>query len=95
MPVNRELQEVCRRVIWFESPEQALQNPPLFLCYLMQNGTDKDFISASRHFDDTDFRKALDQAPAGILDAPSWAYWNLKLNDKPDRPMPERFPNAV
>lgn len=87
-----ELTKVCRRIIWFEEPEEALRNPHHFLCYLMQNGTDRDVLTAQHYFSDMEFRAALDIAPAGILDARSWAYWNLMLNDMPERSMPERFP---
>lgn len=35
---------------------------------------------------DDDIREALDQAPPGIIDARSWAYWNSKMGRYPARP---------
>ena len=32
---------------------------------------------------DDDAREALDHAPPGVIDAHSWAYWNLKLGRVP------------
>src|SRR5260370_42366679 len=36
------------------------------------------------------FREALDNAPAGIVDPRSWAYWNLRLGRYPAAPLPRR-----
>ena len=43
-----------------------------------------------QYVSDADFREVLDRAPAGIVDARSWAYWNLKMGRYPAPPMPER-----
>jgi hypothetical protein len=43
-----------------------------------------------RYVSDDDFREALDQAPPGIIDARSWAYWNSKLGRYPAPPIPVR-----
>jgi hypothetical protein len=39
---------------------------------------------------DDDLREALDDAPPGIVDPRSWAYWNSKLGRYPPPPMPTR-----
>lgn len=95
MPIASDLETVARRVIWFEEPHEALADPHHFLCYLMQNGTDQDVITSYRYFSEDDFRAALKNAPAGILDGPSWAYWNLMLNQDPEQPMPQRFKDDI
>jgi hypothetical protein len=38
----------------------------------------------------SEFREALDNAPAGVIDARSWAYWNLKCGRAPAPPLPVR-----
>jgi hypothetical protein len=43
-----------------------------------------------QYVSDDDFREALDQAPPGIIDPRSWAYWNSKMDRYPAPPAPER-----
>lgn len=43
-----------------------------------------------RYVDDTGLIEALDNAPPGIIDARSWAYWNNVLGRYPPPPMPKR-----
>ncbi len=50
----------------------------------------EDMQIIRRHVCDDDFRTALDQAPPGIIDARSWAYWNSKLGRYPPPPRPVR-----
>ena len=88
------LQEVARRVVWFDSPEQTLSNPPLFLAHLMVYGTLEEVLAVKQHFTDRDFQNVLDNPPAGIFDPRSWAYWNLVFGNQPSTPLPvaRRFP---
>jgi hypothetical protein len=88
---NPDLLAVARRVIWFEPPERALADPIRFLAYLMTYGTLDDVAVVRRYLDLTDFREALDQAPAGIIDERSWAYWNAVTGRYPAPPMPRRI----
>ncbi len=39
---------------------------------------------------DDDLREAVAEAPPGIFDARSWAYWNLTLGHWPTPALPER-----
>lgn len=86
----RDLGVVARRVIWFEPPEQSLADTNRFLAYLMTYGTPADVLAARRHFSLDDMRTALENAPPGIFDPQSWAYWNLVTGRDPDTPMPIR-----
>jgi hypothetical protein len=93
LPLVPELMDIAPRVIWFEEPQQALANPVRFLAYLMTYGTAEDIIAVRRHISDADFMNALDKAPPGIMDARSWAYWNVMAGRYPTPPMPRRtFP---
>jgi hypothetical protein len=85
-----ELLELARRIVWFEPPEDALADSVRFLAYLMTYGTAEDIAVARRHFTHDDFREAVEKAPPGILDARSWAYWNLMVGRDPASPMPRR-----
>jgi hypothetical protein len=91
LPHNPDLLRVAPRVIWFESAEEALANPLRFMAYLFTYGTLEDIQVVKRYLDHDDFREALDQAPPGIIDERSWAYWNTVLGRYPAPPMPRRF----
>jgi hypothetical protein len=77
-------------VIWFEAPERALADPVRFLAYLMTYGTAEEIAVVRRYLTLSDFREALDHAPAGIMDERSWAYWNVMTGRYPVPPMPRR-----
>ena len=86
-----ELLALARRVIWFEDPQTALSDPVRFLAYLMTFGTAEDVTVARRSFRPDDFRHAVENAPPGIMDERSWAYWNLVVGRDPAPPMPRRL----
>jgi hypothetical protein len=90
IPLNGETERVARRVIWFESPAQALADPVRFMAYAMSHAMHNDMKVIRRYVSDADFREALDHAPPGIIDPRSWAYWNSKLGRFPPPPMPRR-----
>ena len=90
VPLTPEIAEVSRRVIWFEEPEQAIADTVRFVAYVMTYGCHEDMAVIRQHLSDEDLREALSQAPPGIFDGRSWAYWNLKLDRYPTPPLPQR-----
>ncbi len=90
IPLNTEIEPVVRRIIWFEPPEQALADPIRFMAYAMACATHEDMKVIRRYVDDTDFLEALDNAPPGIIDRRSWAYWNSLMGRYPAPPPPVR-----
>jgi hypothetical protein len=90
LPSNSDLLAVAPNVVWFEPPEQALADPIRFLAYLMTYGTSEEIAVVQRYVDLADFREALEQAPPGIIDERSWAYWNIVTGRYPVPPMPRR-----
>jgi hypothetical protein len=90
IPLTPETRAIARRVIWFESPAQALRDPIRFMAYAMAHATHEDMKRLRGHVSDDEFREALDKAPAGIIDPRSWAYWNLKMGRYPAPRMPRR-----
>jgi hypothetical protein len=90
LPHNADLLGVAPRVIWFEPPERALADPVRFLTYLMTYATPDEIAVVRRHVPLDDFRAALEQAPPGIMDERSWAYWNIMTGRDPVPPMPRR-----
>jgi hypothetical protein len=90
LPLTPEIEAVARRVVWFEEPRQAIADPARFLAYAMTYGVHDDLSIIRRYVSDDDLREALDQAPPGIFDPRSWAYWNVMLGRYPVPPMPQR-----
>src|ERR1700689_5681229 len=91
IPLTRETRAVARRIVWFETPAEALADPVRFMAYAMATATHADMKVLRRHVSDEDFREALDHAPPGIIDPRSWAYWNLKMGRYPPPPLPRRM----
>ena len=95
MTYPAELQRVAKRVVWFKTPEEALNDPKLFLAHVMTYGTLDDIVVAMQHFADTDFDRVLTDPPAGVFDLRSWNYWNLRFHHEPVPPLPQRqFPQT-
>lgn len=89
-PHSDDLMKVAPRVVWFKAPEAALADPVRFLAYVMTYGTPEDVAVVRRHVGDDGFREALEHAPPGIMDARSWAYWNVMAGKDDIPPMPVR-----
>lgn len=89
VPVNETTLAIARRVVWFEPPEKALGDTVRFLAYAFRYGTHADMRTLRGFVRDDDLRAALEQAPPGVIDGRSWAYWRLML-DLPPRPLPTR-----
>ncbi|MBF0137443.1 MAG: hypothetical protein H7833_10480 [Magnetococcus sp. DMHC-1] len=91
IPLTPEMERVARRIIWFEKPALALADPIRFMAYAMAYATPEDMSIIQRHVSHADFLEAIDQAPPGIIDPRSWAYWNAKIAGRhPPPPLPVR-----
>ena len=90
LPITPQILSIAPRIIWFEPPEQALANPIRFLAYAMTYARHEDMRVIRQYVSGDDFREALDRAPPGIIDARSWAYWNLMMGRYPAPPLPKR-----
>src|SRR5690554_3413860 len=90
IPITPQTLEIAGRIIWFEPPQKALSNPVRFMAYAIAYARHEDMRVIRQHVCDDEFREALDQAPPGIIDPRSWAYWNSKMGRYPPPPMPVR-----
>ncbi|SRR5260221_13567055 len=90
LPKTPELLQVARRVVWFEAPGEALADPVRFLAHVMVFGAIEDLCALDGIVGKDQFREALEQAPPGIFDPRSWAYWNLVCGRDPAPPLPVR-----
>lgn len=84
---------MARKYVWWQPPEHALADRPLFLAQMMNLGTADDLrwllsrVSASE----------LRDPPIGIFDARSWNFWHVRLGltppaSLPARSLPREFP---
>lgn len=90
LPETSELLAVAERVVWFKPPREALAEPVHFLAHVMTYGTIEDLGALHGVAGPDAFRETLDNAPPGVFDARSWAYWNLKCGREPAPPLPVR-----
>ncbi len=91
LPCNADLLRIASLVVWFEPPERTLAEPVRFLTYAMTYGTTEEIAVVRSYVELDDFREALEQAPPGIMDERSWAYWNIVTGRYPVPPMPRRI----
>jgi hypothetical protein len=85
-----ELLSVAERVVWFKPPQETLADPVHFLAHVMTYGTVEDLRVVNAVIGPSEFREALENAPPGVFDERSWAYWNLRYGRSPAPPMPVR-----
>lgn len=91
LPLSPSNADLSRRIIWLEQPAQALADPVRFLAYAFRYADGADLKTIQEAYDQSDLIYALQNAPPGIIDPRSWAYWNLILRDlSPPPPMPTR-----
>ena len=90
LPQSPELLAVAERVVWFKPPAEALAEPVHFLAHVMTFGTAEDLRVLNGIVGIEDFRHVLDNAPPGIFDQRSWAYWNLKCGRSASPRLPVR-----
>lgn len=92
LPATPALRAVAARVVWFKEPDEALADPVHFLAHLMTYGTVEDLATVRALVPADVFREALAQAPPGVFDRRSWAYWHLVLARSSPPPLPVRRP---
>jgi hypothetical protein len=90
LPQTPELLAVAERVVWFQPPAKTLAEPIRFLAHVMTYGTLSDLRALDGLVGRDDLREAIANAPAGVFDERSWAFWNLKLGFAPSLPLPVR-----
>lgn len=85
-----ELVNVAHEVVWFMEPDDALADVNFFLAHVMTYATIEEIALVEKYFTPADFRRALENAPAGVFDQRSWAYWHTVFDRVPVPPMPKR-----
>lgn len=85
-----DLASVAKRVVWFKSPEDTLQDKNFFLAHVMTYGTLRDITAVLDSFRESDFEAVLDNPPPGVFDLRSWTFWNVRYHREPVPPLPTR-----
>ena len=91
IPGTLEMKEIAKRIVWFETPEESLEDPVRFMAYAMRYASYADMKAVRQHVSDEDFIEAIDNAPPGIIDNRSWAYCNAVFGRYPPPEMPQRM----
>ena len=90
LSLNKDLERVAGRTVWFKTPRDAVADPVHFVAHVLTYGTHEDVQILRRYVSDEDLAEAIRNAPPGVFDGRSWAYWNLKTGRYPAPPMPKR-----
>jgi len=94
VPYPAELLRVARKVVWYDMPERTLADLKTFLSHLMVYGSSADVVVAERYVPAEEFRRVLENAPAGVFTQEVWQKWHEKLG-MPVPPLPRRqFPDG-
>lgn len=81
---------VAARLFWWKPPEEALADERRFLAQAMTFGSWEDITVVRETFPDTALRAVLADAPPGVFDRRSWAYWHARFGRAPAPPLPRR-----
>ena len=93
-PYPAELVRIARKVVWYDAPEETLADLKTFLAHLMVYGSPADVEAVQRHVRVNEFRKVLEDAPAGVFTAEAWAKWHKRFGMETP-PLPRRrFPDG-
>jgi hypothetical protein len=93
-PYPVELLRVARKVVWYDKPEQTLADLKTFLSHLMVYGSAADVAIVKRFVPTEEFRRVLENAPAGVFTQEAWQKWHEEFG-MPAPPMPRRqFPDG-
>lgn len=95
-PYPPELVRIAHKVVWYDAPEETLQDLKTFLSHLMVYGSPSEVAAVERYVPKDEFRKVLEAAPAGIFTAETWRRWHERLGLLPVPSLPRRrFPDGT
>jgi hypothetical protein len=80
-PYPAELIRIARKLVWYDAPEETLQDLKTFLSHLMVYGSPADLAVVDVYVPPDEFRKVLEDAPAGVFTAEAWALWHQRLGN--------------
>jgi len=72
----------ARRLIWWMSPEESLNNPLRLVTQMMDIGTLHDLRLLQKEFTDGELIKILHNASPGVISGRSLRFWQVVLKTK-------------
>jgi len=80
---------LAHKVVWYDAPDQTIADLPTFLAHLMVCGSPADVAAVERYVPEDEFRRALQDAPAGIFtrDQVASAIWDVAGTASPSAPV--------
>src|ERR1700722_2468135 len=87
MEPNEQLNQMARRLVWWQPSEITLANAPRFLMQVMTLGSWNEVEQVREAFGPGALRDALLNAEPGVFDGKSWSYWHVVFGI-PERPLP-------
>lgn len=85
-----DLERVAKRLFWWKTPAEALEDPVRFLAQAMTYGTIKDLAVIRESFPESAFRNVLAHPPPGVFDPRSWSYWHVRFGLEVPPTLPTR-----
>ena len=70
---------LARRFIWWEAPEDSLQEPLRVIAQVLDLGTFEDWALLKKTFGLHQLRRAVREALPGWFRPKSWTYWHYRL----------------
>lgn len=93
-PYPKELLRVARKVVWYDRPERTLADLRTFLSHLMVYGSSADLEVVEHYVPQEEFRRVLEDAPAGVFTPEAWRRWHERF-EMPVPALPRRhFPDG-
>ena len=94
VPYPADLLRIARKVVWYDQPEQTLAHLDTFLAHLMVHGSPADVAVTGQYVPPEEFRRVLENAPAGLFTREAWQKWHERPG-MPAKPLPRRrFPDG-
>ena len=78
-PYPTELIRVARKVVWYDTPEQALADLPTLLAHVMVYGSPADVAMVEQFVPEEEFKRVLENAPAGLFTTELWCSWHKRF----------------
>ena len=90
IPLKDETRALAECLVRFEPPVEALAVPVRFMAYAFARTTHEQMKILRAYVSEDHWKDALDNAPPGIIDPRSWAYWQSRAGRYPAAPLPTR-----
>lgn len=89
-PTAERMEQIARRLVWWQEPARTLARPLDFVARVMAGGSLDDIRDTEIAHGLASFSQAMDSAAPGVFDRRSWNYWLLVLGRDRLMPLPAR-----